>query len=174
MVRVSVTPASRLEPHDLRQIVALCSEAFETDYSLFLNDFIGATHVIGHLADEVVSHALWMPRRLLVEGIEIIDSAYVEAVATWPKYQNRGFATAVMKRLHQEITEFDLGALATGVPGWYERLGWRRWEGHKFIRRGQEFIETPGECVMVYQITGKPLPDLKKSLTADWRPNEPW
>jgi aminoglycoside 2'-N-acetyltransferase I len=173
-IRVSVVPASQLAQHDRDRIVALCSEVFETDYSLFLADFVAATHVIAHLAGEVVSHALWLPRRLLVGGEEIVESAYVEGVATWPDYQGRGFGSAVMRRLQLEITEFDLGALSTGIAGWYERLGWRVWSGAKYIRRGKMLTETPDECVMVYEIAGKLLPDVTKSLTAEWRPNEAW
>jgi aminoglycoside 2'-N-acetyltransferase I len=173
-LRVSVVPAPQLGQHDRNEIVALCSCVFETDYSLFLNDFVGATHVVGHLADEVVSHALWLPRRLLVEGQYIVESAYVEAVATWPRFEGRGFGSALMRRLQGEITDFDLGALSTGIPAWYERLGWRPWLGRKYVRRGQTLTETPDERVMVFEIAGKPLPDVSKSLTAEWRPNEAW
>jgi aminoglycoside 2'-N-acetyltransferase I len=173
-LRVSIVGAHQLGRSDWNQIVALCSEVFETDYSLFLNDFVDATHVIGRLADEVVSHALWLPRRLLVGGQDIVESAYVEGVATWPRFEGRGFASALMRRLHGEITSFNLGALSTGIPGWYERLGWRAWLGPKYIRRGQMLTETPDEHVMVYEIAGKPLPDVSKSLTAEWRPNEAW
>jgi aminoglycoside 2'-N-acetyltransferase I len=173
-LRVSVIPASGIASRDLRQIIDLCSDAFATDYSLFLNDFVNATHVVAHLSEEVVSHALWLPRQLVVDGRESVQSAYVEGVATWPRYQRRGFGSAVMRRLHQEISGFDFGALSTGVPRWYERLGWRLWEGRKFIRRGNELTETPEESILVYEIAGKPLPDRTKSLTAAWRPNEPW
>jgi aminoglycoside 2'-N-acetyltransferase I len=173
-LRVSVVPASQLGKVDWNQIVALCSDVFETDYSLFLNDFVGATHVVGHLADEVVSHALWLPRRLLIDGQHIVESAYVEGVATWPRFEGRGFASALMRRLQGEIASFNLGALSTGIPAWYERLGWRAWLGPKYIRRDQMLTETPDEHVMVYEIAGKPLPDVSKSLTAEWRPNEAW
>lgn len=158
--------------HD--QIVALCSEAFETSYGDFLQAFGAVTHVLGTLKGVVVSHALWLDRQLLIGGEQVVRAAYVEAVATTPEHQRRGFGSAVMARLLSEIGNYELGALATGVPEWYERLGWHRWAGELLVRRGKRVRPAKDEIVMVCAPSGRYVPDLSATLTAAWRRYEVW
>lgn len=171
---ITVLPSNRLENKDWEQVIDLCSEVFELNYGPFLEAFSDATHVLGYSGSEIVSHALWLRRELRVGDEQVLNAAYVEAVATRPEHQRRGYGSAVMRRLQEEISEADLGALSTSREEWYEGLGWKRWLGPKYIQKGREVLATPEDCVMVYGLSGKPLPDLTAPLTADWRPLELW
>lgn len=156
------------------QIVALCSDAFETNYGELLQAFGAVTHVLGTLGGVVVSHALWLDRPLLLGGEHVVRAAYVEAVATTPKHQGRGFGSAVMARLMSEIGDYEMGALATGVPEWYERLGWQRWAGELRVQRGKRVRRVKDEIVMVCAPSGRYALDLGATLTAAWRRYEVW
>ncbi len=173
-LRIEVIPAAQLSAEDRRQVIDLCSEVFELDYAPFIAEFSNATHVVGYEANEVVSHALWLRRTLRVGTGQVCNAGYVEAVATRPERQRLGYGSAVMRRLHEYLTEYDFGALSTGRIEWYESLGWQQWLGPRYIRRGSEIIATPDDRVMIYAVPGKPVPDVTVSLTADWRPLELW
>lgn len=164
----------RLDAKDREQIIDLCSKAFRIDYRPFIESFGETVHVIGYLGDEIISHALWLRRPLRVGAQQVQNVAYVEAVATKPQFQKHGYGSAIMNRLQAEISWSDFGALATSRMSWYEQLGWIRWLGPKYIRRESETIATPDARVMVYAVPGKPVLDVKMSLTADWRPLEVW
>jgi len=171
---ITVVPSNRLRSEDRKQVIDLCSEVFELDYGPFIEAFGEVTHVLGHRANEIVSHALWLRRELRVGDGRKLNAAYIEAVATRPEYQRRGYGSAVMRHLQKEISGADLGALSTSRDEWYEGLGWKCWLGPKYIQKGRAVIATPEDCVMVYGLPGKRLPDLTSPLTADWRPLELW
>jgi aminoglycoside 2'-N-acetyltransferase I len=173
-LRLAVVPARDLHGHERDQVVALCTEAFEEDYTPFLTSFGDCVHLLGFLGPQLISHALWLTRALRVGATWISNAAYVEAVATKKGYEGRGYASAVMRRLHEEIRTYEIAALSPFSPEWYERLGWRRWNGPLAILRGSKVIPTPGECVMVYAPAGRSLPDLEETLAAEWRPLELW
>jgi len=157
------------------EILRLCSLAFECDYAPFLEGFDKPNHVLGFLENRLVSHALWITRWLQWAGLPPLYTAYVEAVATYAEFRHRGFASAVMRELQGRILDYDLAGLSTGVPYFYERLGWQRWRGPLFVRQGEKFIATPEEeGVMVLRLPGSPEIDLDSSLSIEWRPGEAW
>lgn len=171
---ITVIPSNQLGSEDRKQVIDLCSEVFELDYCPYIEAFGEVTHVLGYRGNEVVSHALWLRRELRVGDGQVLNAAYIEAVATRPEHQRRGYGSALMRRLQKEISGADLGALTTSRDEWYEGLGWKRWLGPKYIQKWRDVIATPEDCVMVYDLPGKPLPDLTVSLTADWRLLELW
>lgn len=156
------------------EILGLCSRAFKCDYEPFLNGFKGATHVLARRNCVLVGHALWITRRLQSDARPPIRTAYVEAVVAEPALQRQGLAAAVMKKLARAVADFELGALATGVPEFYVRLGWELWRGPLFIRAGDALRPTPGEKVMILRLPATPALDLDASLSAEWREGEPW
>ena len=79
-----------------------------------------------------------------------------------------------MRRLQEEISGFDLGALSPSQPGWYERLGWERWQGPLFIVKDGVAEATPDECVLIYRTPRTGALDLTAPLTGEWRPFEFW
>ena len=50
--------------------------------------------------------------------------------------------TAVSDVLHQH---HELGVLSTGLEDFYERFGWRWWEGPSYVRHGDELRRTEDE-----------------------------
>jgi hypothetical protein len=96
-------------------------------------------------------------------------------VATEKEWTNRGFASAVMKRVAEEIQGFELGALSPFSVRYYEQLGWERWQGPLLIRKDDCLIRTPeGEDVMILRLPRTPDLDLYAPLSAEWREGEPW
>ena len=159
----------------LRQICDLCTEAYAENFSVYI-EFLGSgVHVVGRLEGEVVSHAMWVTRMLEPGGRPALRTAYVEAVATKPAYQHRGFASEILTRLAAEIRDFDLGALSPSDPSFYARLGWEPWRGPLFIRTDQGLLATPDESVMILRLPRTPADlDVTASLSAEWRTGELW
>ena len=83
---------------------------------------------------EIVTHASVVERELHL-GDTPVRTGYVEAVATDPSHQGLGYGSLVMTDVTAHIRErFELGALGTGRHHFYERLGWRTWQGPTFLR----------------------------------------
>ena len=165
------TDLSELEFTD---IIELCSRAYETDYGPFLDIFTDPTHVLGYYEKTLVSHALWITRWLQIGNSPLMRTAYIEGVATDEPYRNRGFASAVMKRLVVEIVDFEIAGLCTGSPDFYSRLGWQVWTGPLFNRKGDELIPTSGGPVMILRLPNTPEIDLSAPLSIEWREGEVW
>jgi aminoglycoside 2'-N-acetyltransferase I len=155
------------------QVAALCAEAYEEPFEELLAEFTDSVHVLGFVEGALVSHALWVARDLLHQGIRL-RTAYVEAVATRPLYRGRGYASAVLRVLASEITDFDLGALSPFDPAYYARLGWESWLGPRLLLTDDGAVPTPDEEVMILRLPGTPALDLHGSLTAFWRPGDIW
>ena len=171
---IDVVRRKHISESVLSEVLDLCSEAYGMDYLPFLTSFEDATHVLGTYCGRLVSHALWITRWLQYSRLPFWRTAYVEAVATGKRYRNRDFATLVMKRLAEEIKDFDIGALSTGSFDFYARLGWMLWRGPLSIRKEGELIPTPGDSVMVLSLPGTPELDLDAPLSIEWRQGELW
>ena len=163
-----------LSEQEMADIITLCSQAFERDYTPYLETFIDPVHVMGYHRNTLVSHALWITRWLQIKDRPVMRTAYIEGVATDEIYRNRGFASAVMKRLAEEIADFEISGLCTGSPGFYSRLGWQVWTGRLFNRKGDELIPTSGGPVMVLPLPNTREIDLSSPLSVEWRKGEVW
>ena len=108
----------------LREITDLCTEAYGEAFDGAFGLLGPGVHVIGRSDGRIVSHAMWVARALQPGTGRPLHTAYVEAVATRPTLQGRGFATALLRRLAQEIHDYDLGALSPSDDRFYRRLGW--------------------------------------------------
>ena len=158
------------------QIRVLCCQAYEEDFTAYLQLLSPATHLLGWLNGELVSHIAWVERELHVGEIGPLRTAYIEAVATLPSYQRRGFATALLQATPPLVHEFQLAALAPSDAAFYQRLGWRMWEGPlAYMDPSGARIETPEEQVMIYPLPLTPSSlDIRASLTTKWRAIEVW
>jgi len=164
------SPALRAE------VLELCNVAYGEDLTDLFRSLDAGVHVLVRDDGRLVSHAMWVTRWLQVDGDPLLRTAYVEAVATDPKYRNLGLASRVMRRLVAEIPpEFDLAALSPATIPLYERLGWRAWVGPLCVRmRDGSVVETPEEVVMVYELEGRTRVDVRRPLSIEWRPGEVW
>jgi aminoglycoside 2'-N-acetyltransferase I len=144
----------------------------ETDWAHAL----GGHHVFVTEGDAVVAHAAVVRRELHV-GERPIGAGYVEAVATAPARKGTGFGSVAMAAADGVLREHhELGALSTGSPGFYERLGWERWRGPTFVRRGADLVRTPEEDagIMVLRFGPSAGVDLAASISCEARAGDDW
>jgi aminoglycoside 2'-N-acetyltransferase I len=155
----------------------LCDRAFagrfdETDW----DHALGGWHALALQGTELVAHGSVVGRMLSVGG-RGFRAGYVEAVATEPDRQRTGLGTLVMARLGAVIrAETELGALSTGTPEFYQRLGWERWRGPTYVRRDGQPVRTAEEDdgVMVLRHGPSQGLDLSAGITCDQRAGDDW
>ena len=136
----------------------------------------GGTHVLAEEDGAILAHAAVVPRRLEI-GNRPIRAAYVEAVATDPAAGGRGLGSAVMREIGEVIeTDYELGALSTGVHAFYERLGWVRWRGPSHVRTPDGVLRTAedDDGIMVLPTPSLPEPDLDALIICEWREGDVW
>ncbi len=174
-LQFQVAKADEFTETDRSALIQLCTAAYEEDFAHLFTSLPGSVHVLGQLHGEIVTHAAWVTRWLQPAGLPLLRTAYIEAVATAPQHQGRGFGAAVMRELQAHIQKFDLGALSPSYYQFYERLGWELWRGPLAIRTASGLEPTPpDEEVMIMRLPATPMLDLTALLTAEWREGELW
>jgi aminoglycoside 2'-N-acetyltransferase I len=138
---------------------------------------LGGVHVLLERDGEIAGHGSVVQRELQVDG-RPLRTGYVEAVAIDPSRQRMGLGSRLMTEIVAVIDErYELGALATGSPEFYERLGWLRWTGPTYVRTGaglQRTAEDDGG-ILVRPTSTTPFElDLATSISCDWRRGDVW
>jgi aminoglycoside 2'-N-acetyltransferase I len=136
----------------------------------------GGVHFILEEDGGIVAHASVVERELHTSG-HALATGYVEAVATRPVHQRRGYGSALMREVDEYIDQtFELGALDTGSSAFYERQGWVVWKGPTFVRTDSGLIRTAEEDgqVLVRLTPTSPELDLSAPISCDWRPGDVW
>ncbi|HEV7605226.1 MAG TPA: GNAT family N-acetyltransferase [Candidatus Limnocylindrales bacterium] len=137
---------------------------------------LGGVHFLLDIDGDVVSHAAVVERTLEVAG-RSFRTGYVEAVATSPDRQGRGYGSQVMTDATAHIREtFELGALGTGRHHFYERLGWSTWRGPAYVRTPTGVLRTPDDegYILVLATPSSPGLDPTAPITCEWRPGDVW
>lgn len=178
-----VVPTHALAPAELAALRAMLDRAFadDDDGPLAEEDWqhaLGGLHVLAEDDGRFVGHAAIVQRELHVDG-RPVRTGYVEAVAVEPDRQGRGVGSAVMAAAAVEIrARYELGALATGRLGFYQRLGWRTWRGPSGVRTAAGVQPTPDEdgYILVLETPQTPLQPLQidAPITCEWRPGDVW
>ena len=181
----SIVPASVLTGLQRHGISRLCHDAFDEDpwsQYAFMQD---AVHVIGQVKgakeSDIITHALWIDRQCCINRQQVINTAYVEYVATRDAYQKQGLASALLAYLIIQVKKqgYQLAGLSPANSDFYQRLGWQLWPGQLSILQGNDYIATPDECVMLYPLSPS-MQVLLESITvndelsAEWREGELW
>lgn len=170
-----ISQASELSPNDRQTLIELCTAAYEENFDHLFDSLPGSTHIIARLENEIVSHAAWVTRWLQPEGLPELRTAYIEAVATLPRYQGQGFGSAVLRNLVPYISDYELGALSPSEADFYARFGWELWQGPLFIRTAAGLEPSPAdEEVMILRLPQTPALNLHAALSAEWRAGELW
>jgi aminoglycoside 2'-N-acetyltransferase I len=133
---------------------------------------LGGWHVL--VGEE--AHAAVVERTIEIGG-RALRAGYVEGVATAPTLQGRGLGSSVMRRVGELLRDrFDLGVLSTGSHGFYERLGWNRWQGPSYVRHGDRVVRTADEDagIMVLRYGTTARLDLTQTITCETRPGDDW
>jgi aminoglycoside 2'-N-acetyltransferase I len=180
-MRVVSHRTAELSEGEERELQTLCERAWRAKGSEFRpiawQAALGGMHFVVAEAGAVLAHAAVVDRTLEWDGRRL-RTGYVEAVATLPERQGQGLGSAVMRAVARFLDErYELGALDTATPEFYERLGWIRWPGRTGVRGPDGVRLTPQEAGKVLvRFTGVPL-HLRKDglLVCDGRrPGEPW
>jgi len=179
MVRLRSVATADLAGADLQGLRRLLDQAFG---DRFTDDdwhhTLGGLHVLALDEREVVAHVA-VVGRTLVAGDRPLRTGYVEGVATRPDRRRRGLASLVMREADRIIEQgHQLGALSdgTGIPGFYARLGWERWQGPTFVATadGPRRTTDDDDSVMVLRTPATGGLDLAAPLICDWRPGDAW
>ncbi len=158
-----------------KAILSLCENAYGEDLSGYLRDIGRGVHLLGWDGADLVSHLMWVDRRLDPGNLPPLEAAYVELVATHTAHQLRGYASALMGRLAEEIRSYQIGALSPSDPIFYRRLGWESWQGPLLVQGLTGIEATPDEAAMILRLPDTPPElDLTASLAVSWRPGEIW
>jgi aminoglycoside 2'-N-acetyltransferase I len=172
--------SDELRSGEVAAIRRLLDAAWADDSGAFTEEdwdhAVGGVHLIIEEGEDIVAHASVVERDLYT-GRHRLTTGYVEAVATRPTYRGRGHGTALMREAGGYIDRtFQLGALDTGVPAFYERLGWVVWRGPTFVRTGGGLVRTEEEdgLVLVRLTPTSPKLDLSAAISCDWRPGDVW
>jgi aminoglycoside 2'-N-acetyltransferase I len=175
VTEVRVVPTEGFSPSELSTVRELLLEAFEGDVTEDdWNNCLGGLHVVA-LDEGIVSHAAVVPRRLVSD--RPLRSGYVEGVATALNHRHRGYGSSVMRVVADIVRDqYELGALATGSPGFYARLGWESWRGPTSVSTPTGLQRTPEEddAVMVLRTAATRDLDVTTGLMCEWRPGEVW
>ena len=80
-----------------------------------------------------------------------------------------------MRRLGNEIDDYEIGCLQTDLVGFYERTGWEPWRGPLAGRDQHGLTFTPEQRgVMVLRLPSTPEVDLESLLTIERQPHRIW
>ena len=137
---------------------------------------LGGVHFVLEVDGDIAAHASVVERELHTNGLDL-TTGYVEAVATRPSLQRRGYGSAVMAEVGEYIDRtFRLGALGTGHGAFYERLGWVAWKGPTSFHTDAGLVRTPEEDGLVFVRLTPTSPELDRSepISCDWRPGDVW
>lgn len=158
------------------EILALCSDAYEEDFTPSFRLLGGATHVLVMASGRLVAHAAWVRRQLRWgDSRRPLSCAYLEAVATPVALQRRGLGTLVLGAIPPLLKSFDLAALSPSEPDFYARSGWEMWQGNLFYAHQGKRIRCEDEQVMIHRLPRTPAAlDLRDELEADWREGDIW
>jgi aminoglycoside 2'-N-acetyltransferase I len=171
-----------LRPDELAAIRDLMTVAFGNDPEEAFGDddwahALGGTHVLLEADGAILAHAAVVEREIRI-GTRQLRTGYVEAVATRPDRQGEGHGTAVMRAVGERIRDgYELGVLGTGSHHFYERLGWRIWQGPSFVRErdgSERWTLDDDGYLMVLRTPGTPALDPAAPISCDWRPGDSW
>lgn len=172
---IDVVDSASISHDTLTEVRDLCTEAYGVDFTGALEQLGAGVHVIGRVEGRIVCRAMWVVRALQQGDRAPLRTAFIEAVATDPRFRRRGFASQLLTCLVRELQNFELAALSPSEERFYQRLGWERWRGSLFIRTEEGLEPTPDEPVMILRLENTPPDlDIDGSLSAEWRHGELW
>lgn len=169
-MNVTYAPTEALDASTRAEIIRVCIAAHDEDdfQNLFAYIPAGGRHFLAYHEDTVVSHAVVTTRWLQPEGLPLLKTAYVDAVATLPAYQGQGYGSLVMRHLAENIADYEIACLETERIAFYERLGWDLWRGALAGRSETGLVPTPEQTgIMILRVAQTPPLDLDTLLTIE-------
>lgn len=176
-MRVDAFLTQDAAPTLLDELHSMCVRAFDGDFDpQDWEHALGGRHFVAYRDDRPVAHASVVGRILEVDGSPL-RTGYVEAVATEPDLQGRGFGTLVMAEATRWISgSYEFGALGTEAYAFYERLGWERWKGTTLVRDGGTVrrTEEDDDAMMVFRFGLSVAAGLDGTLLCEARSGDDW
>jgi aminoglycoside 2'-N-acetyltransferase I len=173
---LTVRRTHELDTRTLVAIRTVMNQAFDDFGDHDWHHALGGHHVMVTVDGTPVSHAALVERPIEIAGRRFC-TGYVEAVATAPGHRGRGAAAAVIDRIGDLVRrDFELGALCTGLVGFYERFGWERWSGPTHVRRAATVEPSPSEDGLIFVLRhgASALVDLSAAISCDERSGDDW
>jgi len=170
-IMVTSARTEELNAETRASIIHVCRTAHQEDDFTHLFSYIpsGGIHVLAYREHEVVSHAVATTRWLQPEGLPLLRTAYVDAVATLPAYQGQGIASTLMRHLATVISDFEMACLETERVSFYARVGWEVWRGPLAGRRATELLPTPDQKgMMILRLARTPPLDVESFLVIEY------
>lgn len=152
-------------------IIQVCLAAHQEEDFKNLFSYVpsGGLHFLAYQGDDLVSHAMVTTRWLQPEGLPMLKTAYVDAVATLPTYQRQGIGSTLMHHLASAISDYEIACLETERVSFYAQLGWEEWRGLLAGRTETELLPTPEQKgIMILRLARTPPLDLDSSLTIEY------
>jgi aminoglycoside 2'-N-acetyltransferase I len=168
---VTAVRTEELNPDTRASIIHVCRTAHQEDDFIRLFSYIpaGGIHVLAYREQELVSHAVVTTRWLQPEGLPVLRTAYVDAVATLPAYQGQRIGSTLMRHLAQLLADFEIACLATDRVSFYAQLGWEAWRGPLAGRRATQLLPTPDQKgIMILRLARTPPLDLDRLLVIEY------
>jgi aminoglycoside 2'-N-acetyltransferase I len=170
-IMVTSARTEELNAETRASIIHVCRTAHQEDDFTRLFSYIpsGGIHVLAYREQELVSHAVATTRWLQPEGLPLLRTAYIDAVATLPAYQDQGIGSTLMRHLATVIADFEIACLETDRVSFYARLGWEVWRGPLAGRRATELLPTPDQKgIMILRLARTPALDLDSLLVIEY------
>ena len=170
-IMVTSARTEELNAETRASIIHVCRTAHQEDDFTHLFSYIpsGGIHVLAYREHELVSHAVATTRWLQPEGLPLLRTAYIDAVATLPAYQGQGIGSTLMRHLATVLSDFEMACLQTERVSFYARLGWEVWRGPLAGRRATELLPTPDQKgVMILRLARTPPLDIDRLLVIEY------
>lgn len=171
-----VKRTDQLTAGELRELRSILEETFGPRFDdVAWEHCLGGTHYFLRYQGELVSHVSFAPRLLWQDGRRL-NGVYGESMVTVPRLQGRGIGTIVAAMATADVSlHYEIGAFASSKYRFYERLGWRKWEGPTFVltESGRRPAAPDRGAVMALLPKGSAI-DPRGDLTTDWREGDIW
>jgi aminoglycoside 2'-N-acetyltransferase I len=177
MIEIELVEYTETTEEFLRELRQLLDKAFGNRFSEADWDHaLGGTHIVVREFGSLVSHVAVVPRRLYV-GDNVYACGYVEAVATLPSRQNKGYAALAMGEARKIIEiKYQVGALSTSAKDYYRQFGWEDWQGPSYVVTADQWIRSKSEdCgIMVLRLEASSELELSSRIGCEMRSGDSW
>nr|WP_246305041.1 GNAT family N-acetyltransferase [Nocardioides thalensis] len=173
---MSVVESDGVDERTRAELRELWDSAFDDFGDDDADHAYGGVHVLARDGGRLLAHASAVPRRIRFGDGPWREIGYVEAVAVVPERQGEGLGRQVMRALQVEIAaRWPVAMLSTGSHGFYEGLGWERWDGRSFTQTPEGAVADGEEDgLMILRVEPRAVPDLAVEATCEDRPGDAW
>ena len=161
---------------NLLAIKNLLRDAYEGDFSEedWRHTFGGA-RFLGTVNSEIVSHGAVVPREILINDQRFLVG-YLEGIAVASKVQGQGIGSQLLSTISEFCaSQYQLSMLSTDEFDFYQKFGWKQFNGESGVLIDHQVILTPDEDEgLMYLIGNEGLLEVIHSAYCDSRDGDHW